>query len=114
MNPKEQNNSNENTKAFVVKKHIYMHKLILAVCDKELLGKKFEQDNKVLDLTSSFYKGELMNQEEVLDLMNKAYILNLIGEASVKLALNNNLISERLVFKVKNIPYAQSIRNEKV
>ncbi len=97
---------------FVVKKHVYTSRLILAVCDKDLLGRRFENKDKLLDLNSSFYKGELMDEGEVLILMKEAYILNLVGKLSVELALKNKLISKDRIFTIKNIPYAQSVKDE--
>lgn len=42
---------------------VKMHKtqdnrIVLAVCDNDLLDKKFEEGKMQLDLTSYFYKGE--------------------------------------------------------
>ena len=39
--------------------------VLLIVTDKEILGKKFEEGKKQLDLTSDFYKGEEKSKEEV-------------------------------------------------
>ena len=99
-------------KKFVVKKHIVNNKLLLAVCDEELFGKKFEQGDLVLDLTSNFYNGDLLNEKQTLVLMKQSYILNLVGNNSVNLALENGLIDEELVFFIENIPYAQSVRDD--
>jgi hypothetical protein len=32
-------------------------KCVIALCDDDILGKKFEENGLQLDLTSSFYKG---------------------------------------------------------
>ncbi len=93
----------------IVKEHINENRLVLAVCDPELIGRVFEQGNIVLDLTKKFYRGDLMPENEVVELMRSAYIMNLVGEKSVNLALKNNFISENFVFKIKNVPYAQYV-----
>ena len=83
--------------------------IILAICDSDLLGKKFEEKNKQLDLTSNFYNGQEMSDKEVCDLMRKAYIINLVGKKSITLAINGDLISGNNINKIKGIPYAQCV-----
>ena len=81
-------------------------RMILAICDSDLLGKKFEEKNKQLDLTSDFYKGEEKSEQEICDLMRNAHNLNLVGKKSVTLAINENLISGNHIKEIKKIPYA--------
>ena len=91
----------------IVKKHITQdHRLILAMCDKELIGKKFSEGKKYLDLTTGFYKGKEMNINEIKDLMKKAYMLNLVGKKSIQVATDLGLIAENIM-TVKTIPYTQ-------
>ena len=87
-------------------------KMVLAVCDSELLGKKVEDGKKHLDLSSDFYNGEEMSDQDVCDLMRNAYILNLVGKKSVTLAVNEDLISGDYVSEIKGIPYAQGVISE--
>jgi len=92
----------------IAKKHITADKrLVLAVCDSILLGQKFKDDEKQLDLASDFYAGDETPADEVEILMKKAYILNLIGEESVKLGIAAGLVSTDNTGKVDGIPYAQ-------
>ena len=79
-------------------------RMILAVCDKELIGKKFEQEGLQLDLNSDFYKGEEKTEEEILNLFKQAYIINLVGKKSIMLGSKQGIIKE--VIKIKEIPHA--------
>ena len=81
---------------------------IIAVCDSDLIGKKFEEGNKQLDLTTDFYKGEEKTEGEIGDLMRNAYIVNLVGEKAIALAVKENIIAEEHIIKIANIPIAQS------
>jgi uncharacterized protein len=83
-------------------------RLLLAICDSDLLGKKFEEGKKQLDLSSDFYKGKEKSDQEIIDLMKKAYMMNMVGQNSVTLAINENLISGEHVEEIAGIPYAQS------
>jgi len=92
----------------LVKKHKTRDgKLILAICDSDLIGKKFEQGKIQLDLTKDFYKGEEKSDSEILLMIREAYILNLVGEKSVKLALKQGLIDETHILNIQGIPHAQ-------
>ena len=85
------------------------NQMLLAICDSDLIGKKFEEGKKQLDLTSDFYKGEEKTEQETADLMRNSYIMNIVGEKSVQLAIKEDLISEEDTNKIDNIPYAQSV-----
>jgi len=92
----------------IVKKHITPDKrLILAVCDKDLLGKCLEENNLQLDLSGSFYDGTEKNAEETKKDMKKAYIINLVGKESVQLGIDMGLIEN--IKQVSKIPYASAI-----
>jgi hypothetical protein len=94
----------------LVKKHKTRDgKLILAICDSDLIGKKYEQGKLQLDLTNDFYKGEEKTESEILLMFQEAYILNLVGEKSVKLALKQGFIDETHILNIQGIPHAQCV-----
>ncbi|MEA3430447.1 MAG: DUF424 family protein [Nanoarchaeota archaeon] len=82
-------------------------KTLIAICDSDLIGKKFEKDNKQLDLTSNFYQGEEKDENECLEIIKCANILNIVGEKSIEFALKNNLITKENIMKIAGIPIAQ-------
>ncbi len=55
------------TKTFVVAKHTSEGKLILAVCDSDVYGKKFDGGGMVLDLGSKFYSGDESAGSDVMN-----------------------------------------------
>ena len=94
----------------IVKEHVTAdNRLILTVCDKEIIGKKFETNDLKLDLSSDFYKGKEKTENEIVKLFPAAYMINLIGQKSVKLGLKSKIISEKDVIKIKDIPYVQAV-----
>ena len=94
----------------IVKKHVTEDgRLILAICDNSLKGKRFEEGEKQLDLTGNFYDGIEMGEEEVLELMKKAYMVNLVGEESVATGIKAGIISEENIIKIQRIPHAQGM-----
>ena len=58
---------------------------VVAVCDAELLGKKFSSGERVLDLKTyrSFYEGARASEERVFELLKGCTNANLVGKKSV-------------------------------
>lgn len=82
---------------------------IVAICDNRLIGKKFEEKNLQLDLSSSFYKGEEKSKEEIIKLLKDSYIVNIVGKECMGLAIKLGIIGKKNVIKIKNVPHAQAI-----
>ena len=93
----------------IVAVHKRNEKTIVAVCDSELLGKVFEEGEAVLDLTSSFYRGDEVSEREAGDLVRNADIVNLVGKKAVALGLLEDVIEEATVKVVLGVPYAQAV-----
>ena len=90
-----------------VKIHKSGDRHVVAVCDEDLLGKKFIEGKLILEVSERFYKGKKLSKKETLDMMEDAINLNIVGEESIKLALENGIVSKDNVIKIKNIPHAQ-------
>lgn len=84
-------------------------KILVAVADNDLLGKRFEEGVLQLDLTGDFYKGAEKTAEEIGDLMRNADLVNLVGKEAVKLGLAEEVIEEQAIRRVQGIPFAQGI-----
>ena len=92
----------------IIKKHKSADgKIVVAICDRELLGKKIKDGLKQLDLTSDFYYGEERSAEDCLEIINDADMLNIIGKKSITFALDHRLISRKNILYVSGIPFAQ-------
>ena len=92
------------------KKHEIERKIILAVCDKEHLGKTFEEGELSFTVSEKFYKGNEITPKELEDLLNDADSINLFGEKCVTIAERKELISEKGIKKIKGIKHAQIYR----
>lgn len=91
---------------FFYKVHRAGKKTMLAVCDSELLGKKFEDGRLVLDIKKEFYGGKEIGND-VIDIFHSADIINIVGDEIIKLAIKNKWISKERIIKIKGIPHAQ-------
>ena len=81
--------------------------LIVIITDSDLVGKKFEEGNKQLDLTKKFYQGEEKSVEEIKELINDAYVLHLTGKEAVALGKELGLVEK--VITIDNIPHAEVV-----
>ena len=86
-------------------------KSIVAVCDQELLGKKFEENDLQLDLTGNFYKGTNLNEIEAKKIIMRVYIINVVGKKSIEFCIREKIIKKGDENKISNIPYVQAIIN---
>jgi len=91
----------------IAKIHKNEGRLILSICDKDIIGKKFIEGKKQLDLSSGFYKGEEYNDEDLKELIKKAYMINAVGKKSVSFLEKEGLVDKSEVIKIKEIPHTQ-------
>jgi len=93
----------------IVKINQSQGKHVVAICDDDLLGKVFEEDGKILDLSSGFYRGKKLSLEETKEIMNKADNINLVGKQTIDLALKEELMDQDGVRTIKGIPFAHVV-----
>ena len=83
---------------------------IIAICDSELLGKKFEQGEKVLDVRENFYNGDKKTEAEITEIMKdfskEDATFNIVGKKSINTALKAGIISKQGIKKVQGVPFA--------
>jgi len=79
---------------------------VVAVCDRELLGKHFGG----FRVSKEFYGEKLVDEEDVIKLMARATVLNVVGEKAIEVAKKAGFISNANVVKVNGIPHAQFVR----
>jgi hypothetical protein len=94
----------------IAKKHEYEYKITLAVCDKEHLGKTFEEGNICFTVSEKFYGGEKISEEELVALLKEADSVNLFGDKCVGIAQKNGFVGEKSPILIKGIKHAQIYR----
>ena len=86
------------------------YRYVVAICDKEFYGQKFEEENRQLDLTGPFFKGEEMTTQEVKEEIARHTLedasFNIIGEKSIKVAVESGIVLKSGVGHIKGIPFA--------
>ena len=85
-------------------------RVLLAVCDAELLGKVLRDGKIVFEVRKDFYDGLKMSVEEAVDLMEQCTIVNMVGINIVEKAMERGLIHSDAVLDISGVPHAQIVR----
>jgi len=92
--------------------YVKIHKgpsTVVAICDENLIGKKFKEGKLVLKVSEHFFKGEKMSKEEVVKLLKNADNLDIVGKECVELAVEIGVIKKESVIEIEGVPHAQAI-----
>jgi hypothetical protein len=83
---------------------------VVAICDSDLIGKRFEEGKFQLDIKESFFKGEKKSKEKATkimqDMSKEDATFNIVGEKSVNTALKAGIITKKGIKKIQGVPFA--------
>jgi hypothetical protein len=82
---------------------------IVAVCDKELIGKVLEKGDIHLDLEKhrGFYVGEGAEKDEVEKALSEFSSANIVGKKAVGIAVSMGLVQEGDIIYINETPHIQ-------
>jgi hypothetical protein len=83
---------------------------VVAICDKELIGKSFEQGNFQLEVKESFFNGKEVSEKEALEIISNMAkedaTFSIVGKKAVNLALKTGIIEREGIKTIQEIPFA--------
>ena len=83
---------------------------VIAICDKELIGKYFEENKFQLDIKENFYKGEEVDEQKALEIIRhmsaEDATFNVVGEKSINTAIQAGIISQGGIKTIQGVPFA--------
>jgi uncharacterized protein len=86
------------------------YRIIVALCDTDLIGKTFSEGIRQIELRPNFFQGEEKNKQEVLEILNdmkkEDATFNIVGEESVECALEAGIIKKQGIIKIDGVPVA--------
>lgn len=94
----------------LLKVHKNVNSEVVSLCDSNLIGKTFEEGRLHIEILEKFYKGKELPKEKMLLILKNCSNANIVGEESIKLALDNKLIEKGSIIKIKKIPISYLIR----
>lgn len=83
--------------------------IIVCVCDAELIGKTYSQGEKELWVNPRFYGGDESTDEEIVEALKNATIINFVGNESVAFGIVKGYIEEDSIIKIDGVPHAQVV-----
>ena len=89
--------------SLILKEHVKNSVLTISLCDKDILGKRFEEKNKVLDLSTSYCKGDEVSTEIATEMLLKARSATIVGLESTN--LGKVIFPDSEISKIKDIPF---------
>jgi hypothetical protein len=84
--------------------------VLLAICDVEILGKTLREGKIVFKVNEEFYKGEEVDVEEAIAMIESSTIVNMIGKNVVRKAIEKGYVHPEAVLEIEGVPHAQIVR----
>jgi hypothetical protein len=84
--------------------------VLVAACDAGLLGETFRQGRMKLEVNSQFYGGALCTIERAMEALVEADVANLVGETTIKAAVDKGLVDPEAVIYFGKVPHVQIVR----
>ena len=83
---------------------------LIAVCDCEILGKKFSEGHLCIDVSPDFFGGEKASCSEVEAALAAATMANFVGCKTVEHAISLGYVERDCVLSINGVLYAQMVR----
>ncbi len=99
-----------NLEKVFLKKYCSGKDTLVAVCDKDLIGKTLRDGKIKLEVKKEFYGDRLTTPEEAAKALSEADTGNIVGKKSVKIAIERNLVDPSAVIHIAGIPHVHIIR----
>lgn len=84
--------------------------VLVAACDREVLGRTLKYGNTVVEINRVFYEGEHVSGEKLQEALQEATTANLFGEKTIECSIKYGLIDPDSVMIIDNVPHAQIFR----
>lgn len=85
-------------------------RIVVAVCDSDLIGRKFEDEKRRLEPSEFFFKDERKDEKELRDLFLFYRVedacFNIVGEKSCNVAKKSGLITDENIDFIDKIPFS--------
>ncbi len=82
--------------------------IVVAICDKNLIGKTISDGLLEIAVSEYFYNGEEKSEQEVGVIMKNYDNLNIIGKESISLAIRLGIIDKVNILIINGVPHVQT------
>lgn len=81
--------------------------LLVSLCDEGLIGESFSNGDVSIEVTESFYGGEVCSESEAVAALKQAAVANIVGNESVRIAIEAGIVDETRVLDIDEVRHAQ-------
>ena len=81
----------------------------IACCDEALLNQVFTEGNLRIEISSTFFGGDLLAIDTAIEILRGASYFNIVGENITNLAIAQKILPREGVRKINNIPMAMKM-----
>lgn len=89
------------------------YRKIVAVCDSDILGKKFEEGKLQLDINEKFYGGKEYEKKKAFKIFQNALnddaCFNFVGKTSIDFGIEAGLIKKENTITIQGVPHAMAV-----
>ena len=103
--------SEEGEGLYYVRIHRINGKILVAVCDEEILGKEFRKGDLVLSISSEFYRGERVDLKQVIELIIESDIAVVTGKRIVNELIKAGLAVPEAVLRIGDQLHIQIVKS---
>lgn len=82
---------------------------MLAICDADIVGKNFEEEDLQISVTKEFYADKECSEKEALDLIKSPTIINAVGKNIISIMIKKKLVEQENVLYIQDVPHAQAV-----
>ena len=94
---------------FSVKLHSSGGDVVLAGCDREILGSILTEGELQVEVSERFYGGDVVSRDQLLSHIEEATIINIMGNRIVDFAIEEGLVQSKNVRKIGGVKHAQIV-----
>jgi len=80
---------------------------LVSVCDADVLGEDFENNDVSLTVDPDFYDGDPADEDAVVESLANCTVANLVGTTAVGLAIEHGFVDEENVLEFDGTRHAQ-------
>ncbi|MBD3262288.1 MAG: DUF424 family protein [Candidatus Altiarchaeales archaeon] len=95
---------------FAHKIHKGRGEVLLAACDRDVLGKTFKAGQLHFHVNPGFYGQELASRRQILDLLSEASTGNFVGNRLIEALCEGGVLDESSVLDVGGVKHAQLVK----
>lgn len=86
------------------------YRKVVAICDSDLIGQRFEEGERQLDIRKNFFEGDSLSESEAVAQIQKLVLddstFNIVGKHAVSAAVKAGLVARESIGMIGGVPFS--------